>query len=149
MKTTKSFLKYFAAMLLLLPVLSHSQHGPSVLERLTRNTWVIPNSDLLEITYTDSTTTSTIQVGDSLAHFVAYYYLSDAPDTLFQAHKIGTATNGRFINFILREALRDNQLHTISISKIVELNDNELIFESTRKGPIVGSRTSRFVPKPD
>lgn len=118
------------------------------MELLMRHTWVLPNSELLEISYTDRTITITLRAGVSPATSVFYYYLSETPDTLFQPHKIGTATKGRFINRIYEVAFRDNLLNKLSVIEILELNENELNIEAILKTPVVGGGAVRYVPKP-
>ena len=145
MKTTKISFWFLSAAVLLLPVLSHSQHGTSVMERLTRNTWFDPH---YEKTFTDSTMTITLLTPGSIVQLVSYYYLSDTQDTLFQTHKIGKATNGRFLHSISVEGLRANRIHSFGVWEILKLNEYELVLGTTRE-LIIGSRTARFVAKPD
>lgn len=148
MKTKKISFWFLVAAFMLLPAHSKAQHGPSAVEILTRNTWVFPNSNINEWTYTDSTITLILRVGDLNFAEVYYYYLSNTPDTLFQVHQIGTTPNGRFIHRILKKDLLENQLHQVILSEIFVINENELIYETIRKEPRI-SRKVRVVPKPE
>lgn len=136
------------AVITLATALSYSQNGLSVRERLKVNIWQHPGSDVMEITFTDNTRL-TIVHGSQTYQGICYYNLSEVPDSLFQAHKIGADENGRFINFIMREPFLANRLYLVRSFEILKLTENKMVIESQSNRQIIGRRTVRFVPKQD
>jgi len=152
MKTTMISFLFMAATFLFLPIVSYTQTGASALELLSRNKWVIPDNNFVEkIIYTDSTRTIFFNFGEKSKIEVQYYYLSNTADSLlFQASRIGSEANGRFIHMIGKEDFNNNQLQRFMVSEILVLTENEVVIDrpiNRRPEVSVGGGPVRQIPK--